>query len=159
LDKPNINTINMYRPPLPIGGDADKIALWRTHVDFVFGEYAEHIIQWLAWRVQHPEVKINHGLLLGSLTQGIGKDMMLKPVRRAIGEWNFADVSAVRAFEKAYNENSFLESVICRINEAHDLGDKRFSFYDRTKDWFAEPPEVLMVRDLWIKQHPVLNCT
>ena len=157
LDKRGAHTFNLYLPPKPIGGDADKAGPWRQHGDFIWGEYHQHIERWLAHRIQFPQVKINHGLVMGSPKQGIGKDSYIAPARRAVGEWNFADVAATRAFEKFANENSFLESVILRINEAHDLGDKRFHFYERTKDWFAAPPETLMIRDLWIKQHPMFN--
>ena len=155
--KKGANTFNLYMPPKPIGGDADKAGPWRQHGEFIWGEYNQHIERWLAYRIQAPHDKINHGLVMGSPKQGIGKDSYIVPARRAVGEWNFADVAATRAYEKFANENSFLESVILRINEAHDLGDKRFHFYERTKDWFAAPPETLMIRDLWIKQHPMFN--
>jgi hypothetical protein len=151
------NTFNLYRPPMPIGGDPGKIKPWMEHGVRMWGEHQDHINNWLAYRVQHPEIKINHGLVLGSPEQGVGKDLLMSPVRRAIGEWNFRDVSATRAFKKADSENSFLETVILRISEAHDLGDDRFSFYDRTKDWMAGPPETLNVVDKWIKQHAMMN--
>ena len=157
VSKKGANTFNLYMPPNPIGGDADKAGPWRQHGEFIWGEYHQHIERWLAYRIQAPHDKINHGLVMGSPKQGIGKDSYIAPARRAVGEWNFADVPATRAYEKFANENSFLESVILRINEAHDLGDKRFHFYERTKDWFASPPETLMIRDLWIKQHPMFN--
>jgi hypothetical protein len=157
VSKKGANTFNLYMPPNQIGGDADKAGPWRQHGEFIWGEYNQHIERWLAYRIQAPHDKINHGLVMGSPKQGIGKDSYIAPARRAVGEWNFADVPATRAYEKFANENSFLESVILRINEAHDLGDKRFHFYERTKDWFAAPPETLMIRDLWIKQHPMFN--
>ncbi len=53
---------------------------------------ADHIIMWLAHRVQRPQEKINHALVLGG-AQGIGKDTLLEPVKRAVGPWNFAEVS------------------------------------------------------------------
>ena len=52
----------------------------------------KHILKWLAHRVQRPAEKINHALVLGG-AQGIGKDTMLEPVKRAIGPWNFSEVS------------------------------------------------------------------
>jgi hypothetical protein len=157
IEKKDANTFNLYLPPKPIEGDEDKAGPWRKHGELIWGEYHQHIERWLAHRIQAPQDKVNHGLVIGSPKQGIGKDSYLAPARRAVGEWNFTDVAATRAYEKFANENSFLESVILRINEAHDLGDKRFHFYERTKDWFASPPETLMIRDLWIKQHPIFN--
>ena len=51
-----------------------------------------HIIYFLAHRVQRPEEKINHALVLGG-KQGIGKDTLLEPVKRAVGAWNWEEVS------------------------------------------------------------------
>jgi Ca-activated chloride channel family protein len=50
------------------------------------------------WR-QHPEVKINHGLVLGSNEQGIGKDTILEGPRRAVGDWNFKEVAPKNMFD------------------------------------------------------------
>ena len=58
----------------------------------IFPNDFDHIIAWLAHRVQHPEDKINHALVLGG-SQGIGKDTILEPVKHAIGPWNFHEVS------------------------------------------------------------------
>jgi hypothetical protein len=56
--------------------------------------------------------------------------------------------------------NPHLESLLCRISEANDLGDDdRFAFYDRRKAWIVSPPNVLSVADKNINLHPVVNVT
>src|SRR6516225_11681396 len=60
-----------------------------------------------------PEVKINHGLLLGSEDFGIGKDVLLMPVREAVGPWNFHDISPTDILSTF---NPFVKSVILRVN-------------------------------------------
>jgi hypothetical protein len=157
IPTPGCKTFNMYRPPMPIDGNPDKITPWMKHGEKLWGGHWDHIVKWFACRVQHPEIKINHGLVMGSLYQGIGKDLVTAPVRRAVGEWNFKDVSATRAFKYADDQNSFLERVILRLNEAHDLGDARFAFYEKSKPWMAAPPETLNIVDKWIKQHSMMN--
>ena len=74
---------------------------------------------WFAHRVQRPHEKINHALLLGG-PQGIGKDTILKPVREAIGPWNYADASPSQVVGRF---NGFLKSVILLVPELCDLGD------------------------------------
>jgi MoxR-like ATPase len=37
----------------------------------------------------------HHALLLGG-AQGIGKDTLLEPVKRAVGQWNFIEASPVQ---------------------------------------------------------------
>jgi hypothetical protein len=112
---------NLYRPPTIVPGDATKAGLWLDHVKKVYPTDADHIITWLAHRVQKPEDKINHALLLGG-AQGIGKDTILQPVKRAVGPWNFAEVSPFQALGRF---NGFLKSVVLRVSETRDLGDRQ----------------------------------
>lgn len=92
----------------------------------VYPDDHTHIIRYLAHRVQRPYEKINHALLLGG-NQGIGKDTLLEPVKRAIGPWNFAEIPPRDIVDNLYN--NFVRSVILRINEARDLGEiNRFQF-------------------------------
>ena len=87
---------NLYRPPLPWHGDPKLAGRWLDHIRLVYPEDGEHIIRWLAHRVQRPGEKINHALVLGG-EQGIGKDTLLEPVKHAVGPWNFAEVSPLAA--------------------------------------------------------------
>ena len=52
----------------------------------VYSEDADHLIKWLAQRVQRPDIKINHAIVLGGM-QGVGKDSLLEPVKHAVGPW------------------------------------------------------------------------
>jgi hypothetical protein len=55
--------------------------------------------------------------------------------------------------------NSFVRSVILRVNEARDLGDvDRFAFYDHTKVFTAAPPDVLRVDEKNLREYYVFNC-
>jgi hypothetical protein len=81
-------------------GDAAKAGPWLDHVRKVFGDNAEHVINWLAHRVQRPGEKINHALVLGG-AQGIGKDTLPEPLKRAVGPWNFLEVSPQHALGRA----------------------------------------------------------
>lgn len=97
--------------------------------------------------MQRPDEKLNHALVLGG-EQGIGKDTLLEPVKRAVGPWNFADVSPQ---EVLGTFTEFRRSVILRISEARDLGEfDRFGFYDHTKTLIAAPPDVLRVNPKYV---------
>ena len=130
IKRDGITVFNLYREPTIKHGDADKAYPWVDHLRRVFGDDADHIIKWLAHRVQRPFEKINHALVLGG-AQGIGKDTALEPVKHAIGPWNFVEVSPQHMLARF---NGFLKSVILRISEARDLGEfDRFKFYDHVK--------------------------
>ena len=104
--------------------------------------------------MQRPHEKINHALVLGGL-QGIGKDTLLEPVKRAVGPWNFTEVSPQQMLGRF---NGFVKSVILRVSEARDLGDvNRFAFYDHMKTYTAAPPDVLRVDEKHIREYSVFN--
>jgi Family of unknown function (DUF5906) len=155
IERDGVSCFNLYRPPTIKLGDAAKADPWLDHVRKVYGDDAQHIVLWLAHRVQRPHEKINHALVLGG-NQGIGKDTLLEPVKRAVGPWNFAEVSPKHVVGRF---NGFLQSVILRINEARDLGDSdRFGFYDHMKAYVAAPPDVLRVDEKNLREHSILNC-
>jgi hypothetical protein len=156
IQKPDVTCFNLYRPPTIEPGDASKAGPWLDHVHKVFGDDAEHIIKWCAQRVQHPEIKINHALLLGSEKQGVGKDAMLEPVKRAVGPWNFGEVGPQQLLGRF---NGFLKRTILRVSEVRDLGDiNRYQFYEHTKAITAAPPDALRVDEKHLQEHSVLNC-
>ena len=155
IEREGVTVFNLYRPPTVKYGNAADASRWVDHVSKVYPDYADHIINWLAHRVQHPGDKINHALVLGG-AQGIGKDTLLAPVKQAVGPWNFNEVSPQNTLGRF---NSFLKSVILRVNEARDLGEiNRFSFYEHMKAYTAAPPDVLRVDEKNLREYSVLNC-
>jgi hypothetical protein len=145
---------NLYLPPMATMGNPRKASRWLEHVRRVYPTDADHIVGWLAHRVQRPADKINHALVLGGL-QGIGKDTLLEPVKYAVGPWNFNEVSPAVMLGRF---NSFVKSVILRISEARDLGDfDRYAFYDHSKAYIASPPDVLRCDEKHLREHAVLN--
>jgi hypothetical protein len=151
-----LTAFNLYRPPNLKLGYKSKIALWRDHLMLIYPDDFEHIEKWMAHRVQHPEIKINHALVLGGL-QGIGKDTMLEPLKQAVGPWNFIEVSPIHVLG---NFTGFVKSVVLRISEGHDLGEfNRFQLYERTKTYIAAPPDGLRCNEKHLREYTVPNCT
>jgi hypothetical protein len=152
--RPGCNVFNQYRPPAPSRGEADQAGPWIEHVHRVYPGDARHLLDWLAHRVQRPEQKINHAIVMGG-AQGIGKDTILEPVKAAIGHWNFVEVSPQHMLGRF---NGFVKSVILRVSEARDLGDlDRFAFYDHMKTYTAAPPDVLRVDEKFMREYSVFN--
>ena len=151
----NVRCLNLYKPPNLNLGNWREVGPWLEHIDRIYPEDVEHIVSWLARRVQRPEEKINHALVLGG-AQGIGKDTTLEPVKHAVGSWNFQEVSPRQAMGRF---NGFLKSVILRVNEARDLGEfDRYSFYDHMKAYTAAPPDVLRIDEKNLREHSIMNC-
>ena len=76
--------------PVPVPGDVSR---WLKHAEILIPNPAEreHVYNVMAYKVQHPEVKINHAILHGG-TQGCGKDTLYAPFIYAVcgpGRQNF----------------------------------------------------------------------
>jgi hypothetical protein len=156
IEKAGCHTFNLYRPPVQIDGDWQLASKWLDHVRYVYPGYSRHIIHWLAHRVQRPGEKINHALVLGG-AQGIGKDTILEPVRYAVGECNFVDVSPANMLGRF---NGFAKSVALRVSEVRDLGDTdRYAFYEHMKPYIAAPPNAIRCDEKNLREHYVPNVT
>jgi hypothetical protein len=146
---------NLYRPPEQLAGDPAKAGPWIDHIRYIYPNEWEHIINWLAHRVQRPQEKINHALVLGG-SQGIGKDSMLEPIKYAIGPWNFQETSPGQMLTTRFN--GYLKGVVLRISEARDVGEyDRFKFYDHMKIITAAPPDTLRVDEKNLREHKIVN--
>ena len=151
---PGTTVFNLYRPPARIEGNATKAGPWIDHVVRIYPDDADHIIRWLAHRVQRPGEKLNHALVLGG-AQGIGKDTLLEPVKAGIGPWNWQEINPAQMLGRF---NAWAKAVIVRVSEARDLGDvDRFKFYDHCKVYLAAPPDVLRVDEKFLREHYIAN--
>jgi len=154
IERNGVTTFNLYRPPVERCGNSANADRWVDLVRRVYPEDADHIITFCAHRVQHPEVKINHGLVLGG-TPGIGKDSMLEPLKHGVGPWNFKEVSP-QDIMGTYND--FMRCVVLRVSEARDLGDvNRYSLYEHMKVVQATPPDVVRINTKFVPQYYALN--
>lgn len=154
-DKDGARIFNTYRPPFnPRSCPKGDVTRWLDHIEKLYGDATSHLVHWFAHRVQYPGIKINHAIVLGG-DQGIGKDTILEPVRRAVGTWNCQGVAPKQAMGRF---NKFLRSVLLVINEARDLGEyDRFAFYDHLKVIIAAPPDVLMIDEKRIGEYYIPN--
>jgi hypothetical protein len=156
IERPDFRGYNLYRPPTIALGNPELAGPWVDHVHRLYPEQADHIIDWLADRVQRPAEKVNHALLLGS-QQGCGKDTILKPVREAVGPWNFAIASPPQVVGRF---NGFLKSVILLIPELYDLGDvNKYGFYEHVKPMIAAPPDMHRCDEKFLAEVAVPNVT
>jgi uncharacterized protein DUF5906 len=158
VEKDSATSLNLYRPPPDLElGDPTRATRWVEHWRAIYPDNADHIIAWLACRVQHPKEKINHALVLGGAPK-IGKDTLLEAVVRTVGEWNFQNI---KLNHLAGKNNSFLKALIVRLNEARDVGEQgtvdRYRLYDHMKDLLAAPPNTIRVNEKYINEYFILN--
>jgi hypothetical protein len=157
VEKPGATTLNTYRPPSVKPGDANKAGRWVDHWHAIYPDDADHIIAWLAQRVQQPGNKVNHALVLGGAPK-IGKDTMLEPVVEAVGPWNFRELTPMQLISK---NNEFLRAIVVRLSEARDMGEQgridRYGMHDHTKNMLVTPPETLRINEKYIREYYIFN--
>jgi hypothetical protein len=156
ISKLGDTTFNLYLPPIIQPGDPRQALRWIKLICKLFGKKsARHIINYLAHRVQRPQEKIQHGLVLGG-APGIGKDTLLAPVRYAVGPWNFREASPK---DMMGTFNPYAKAVILRVNEVRDLGSEvsQYAFYEHMKLYLASSDQTLPVNEKYIKHYNVPN--
>lgn len=156
IEKPGAIVFNQYRQPPVLDGDPDQAKPWLDLLKHLYPNAFEHehLLDVLAFKLQHPEIKINHAIVLGGGMR-IGKDTMLLPFKRALGYWNCVEARPTTIMGP---HNGYMRSVLLMINEAHDLGDvKKHQFYDHMKEVIVSPPETVLVNDKYEKHVHVAN--
>ena len=156
IEKLGAIVFNQYRQPPLLDGDPERAGPWLDLVKHLYPVALEHehILDVLAFKLQHPDLKINHALVLGGGMR-IGKDTLLLPFKRALGSWNCVEARPTTIMGP---HNGYMRSVLLLINEARDLGDvKKHQFYDHMKEIIVSPPETVLVNDKYEKHVHVAN--
>lgn len=146
---------NLWSDESQSNGSPGDVTPWLRHFDVLgWSDHRDHIMKWMAYTLLHPERKINHILLLGS-GEGSGKDWLLYPLTRAMGD-NY-DVIGGEELLSDYHDY-VLSTKYLHINEA-ELGDRReaLSVSNKLKPLAAAPPEKLNVNQKGIKRIKVRN--
>src|SRR5215831_7925118 len=154
--KPGAIVFNQYRQPEIKGGDPRQAGPWLDLFKKLYPNPMEHqhIIKVLAYKLQHPATKINHAIVLAGGMR-IGKDTLLLPFKRALGDWNCYEAKPATIMSAF---NGYMRSILLTINETRDLGEvKRIDFYNHMKDVIASPPETVLVNEKHEKAVHVLN--
>ena len=140
------------RPPT-VSGDASR---WLEHVERLIPEQfeREHVLDVLAYKLQHADRKINHAVLHGGLP-GSGKDTLYAPFLWAIGRSN---VSIVKNEELSSSWGYALEAEVMVINELRqaEARDRR-AMENVLKPIIAAPPEYLPVNRKGLHPYNALN--
>jgi hypothetical protein len=141
IGKPGLRG-NLWAPPLlvPSEGDAGR---WLEHGAAMMGvDDLRRVLDWLAFVLQRPGVKINHALVLLGETHGGGKDTFLKPFIAAIGQHN---VAVIAGSQLGGAFNSELTRQVLQINEMPSAHKR--DFYEDMKPLLAAPPDMLRINE------------
>lgn len=155
------NTWINYRPDVSGSDDmADSdIQPWLEHCRLLVPEAAEleHVLNVMAFKVQVPNVKINHAVLHGG-DEGCGKDSMWAPFLWAIGGDHQHNRSIIenKGLESQWGYGLQAEVVI--LNELKEPEAKeRRALANKLKPIIAAPPETLTINRKGLHPYEMLN--
>jgi hypothetical protein len=149
---------NRWRDARPVAApapDAD-VGRWLAHAEALIPDAAEraHVLDVMAYKLQNPRVKVNHGILHGG-TPGAGKDTLWAPFFWAVGK---ANVSLVRNEEITSQWGYAYESEVLVLNELRqtEARDRR-ALENTLKPILAAPPETIPIQRKGLHPYDALN--
>ena len=146
---------NMWSDQDQPKGELGDITPWLEHFKILgWEDHREHIEQWMAFTLRHPEKKINHMLLFGS-GEGGGKDYLLYPLMMGMGENGYT----ISGDELTSDFDDYILSTkYLHINET-DLADHRKAVQvsNKLKPIAAAPPMKITVNPKGVKRMSVRN--
>lgn len=144
------------RPPVALGVDP---APWLKHVERMIPDAVEreHVLNVMAFKVQNPNVKVNHAVLHGG-HPGSGKDTMWAPFFWAIGGDSLANVKKLDNKDLSTPWGYHLECEVLIINELRqpEASDRR-ALENSLKPVIAAPPEYLSIQRKGLAPYEAVN--
>ena len=144
------------RPTVISGGD---VAPWLAHCAALVPEDSEreHLYNVMAYKVQHPEVKINHAVLHGG-EQGCGKDTMWAPLIWAVCGPGLKNRGLLDNDTLGSQWGYQLECEILIINELKEPeAAARRALANKLKPIIAAPPEMLPINRKGLHPYDMVN--
>jgi hypothetical protein len=133
--------------------------IWLEHVERMLPDATEreHVLNVMAYKLQHPNQKINHAVLhIGN--PGSGKDTLWQPFLWGIGGEALANVKIVRNEEITSQWGYALESEVMVFEELRQSEAKdRRALENHLKPIIAAPPEFLQVNRKGMHPYYALN--
>lgn len=150
-----------HRPDMS-GSDVirdEDIERWLDHCRTLVEEpdELEHVLNVMAYKVQHPNVKINHAVLHGG-DEGSGKDTMWAPFLWAIGGQHQHNRSIIETGGLESQWGYGLEAEVVILNELKEPEAKeRRALSNRLKPIIAAPPETISINRKGLHPYEMLN--
>jgi hypothetical protein len=138
---------------------AGDIAMWLRHCEELVPEQAEldHIFDVMAFKVQHPEIKVNHAILHAG-DEGSGKDTFWAPFIWAVCGDHLKNRGIMDNNSVTSQWGYQLESEILIINELKepDAATRR-QLANQLKPIIAAPPEMLPINRKGLHPYMMAN--
>ena len=149
---------NRWRDARPVGGSGD-VTMWLDHCRLLVPDERElnHILDVMACKLQHPEIKINHAVLHAG-DQGCGKDSMWAPFLWSVCGEHLKNRGLLDNDTLGSQWGYQLESEILIINELREPDAKeRRALANKLKPLIAAPPDMIPINRKGLHPYMMLN--
>lgn len=153
VPEPGRLCINLYRPSILVPTPGD-VGPWRRHLRYLIPDKKARrvVLKWFAFQVQHPDRKINWAIFIGG-RQGIGKDALLVPLCRALGDHNVAVISPD---DLANGWTDWLKDRKLVVVQEFAVFEKK-TLMNRMNPLIASPPTKLRINAKFVPQYDIPN--
>ena len=150
-----------HRPDMSESGPISdtSISLWLDHCRALVPDEDElrHVLDVMAFKVQSPNVKINHAVLHGG-DEGCGKDTMWAPLLWAIGGDHQYNRSIIETKQLESQWGYGLEAEVVVLNELKEPeARERRALANKLKPIIAAPPETLTINRKGLHPYEMIN--
>jgi len=132
--------------PVVVGAAGD-VSPWLEHVEALIPEAVEreHVLDVLAFKVQNPQVKVNHAILHGG-DEGIGKDTLYAPFIWAVCGPDLKNYGLVDGKKLDSDFDYHYQSEVVVLNELRETdASARRALANKLKPIIAAPPDVISI--------------
>jgi len=135
------------------------ITPWMDHCESLVPVLSEreHILNVMAYRVQHPEGKINHAVLHGGV-EGCGKDSLWAPMMWAVCGPAMVNRGIMDSDTITSQWGYQLEAEVLIVNEMREPdAAQRRAFANKLKPIIAAPPDYLSINRKGLHPYDMIN--
>lgn len=146
---------NLWRNTRPETKEGD-ISLWLHYVNKLIPEdfEREHVLDVMAFKLQHPDKKINHAILHTGLT-GLGKDTIWQPLLWGIGKANVQEIQN-KQLNTQWGYQFECEVLVIEELKESEAKDRR-ALENDLKPIIAAPPEYIYINKKNKAPYHILN--
>lgn len=137
--------------------DAERVGIWLRHLEWLVPDERDRVLvlDFLTHLVQRRGEKINWALLLLARVQGTGRDTLITPIRRILGEERNVSYVTGAMLESEFND--YIQKELVSLSELDTADSSRWKIYKRLKDQTACPPDYIGVNIKYIPSRMMPN--
>ena len=103
IEQDNKKYINTYKPG-PLKAVKGDTSLWDKLLNHIFQDqtqYKEHFLDWIAFIIQNPGIKIRYAIVIVSTMFQVGKGSIFRCIRECLGKRNCKAINVGEALDKS----------------------------------------------------------